>query len=103
MLSIQELRAGRLSSSQEKRTGRGGGGWGGGVKPGRGSSPLYVLTSEAQFIVPDWGDKVVYGMGLSYWSVRLHRLAVAGLYDNPMPLSTLSHSMGLRIWLKDNW
>ncbi len=24
-------------------------------------------NSEAQFMVPDWGDKVDYGIGFSYW------------------------------------
>jgi hypothetical protein len=43
-------------------------------------------SSEAQFIVPDWGDKVNFGIGLSYRSVRPHRLA--GRYDNPMLKST---------------
>jgi hypothetical protein len=48
------------------------------------------LTSEAQFRVPDWGDKVDYGIGMSYRPVRLHWLA--GWYDNhrlltPSPLS----------------
>jgi hypothetical protein len=35
--------------------------------------------SEDQFIVPDWGDKVEYGIGLSYRPARLSRLAVS--YD----------------------
>ncbi len=35
-----------------------------------------------KFIVPDWGDKVHSGIGLSYRHARLHRLA--GRYDNPM-------------------
>jgi hypothetical protein len=38
--------------------------------------------SQAQFLVPDRRDKVDYGIGLSYWSARLHRLA--GRYDNPV-------------------
>ncbi len=55
-------------------------------------------TAEAQFIVPDWGDKVDYGiMGLTYRPVRRHRLA--GRYDYPRPLSTSSPSKGLWIWL----
>ncbi len=29
----------------------------------------------AEFIVPDWGDEVNYGIGLSYRSARLFRLA----------------------------
>jgi hypothetical protein len=29
---------------------------------------------KAQFIVPDWGDKVDYGIGLSYQPGRLHRV-----------------------------
>jgi hypothetical protein len=42
-----------------------------------------------KFIVPDWGgDKVDSGIGLSYRSARLHRLA--GRYDNYMPESTTS-------------
>jgi hypothetical protein len=48
---------------------------------------------ETQFIVPNWRDKVDYGIGLSYRKVRLHRLA--GRYDNPMPLSTLFPIKGL--------
>jgi hypothetical protein len=44
-----------------------------------------IPQPEAQLVVPDWGDKVDYGIGLSYRSVRLHRLAVAGRYENPMP------------------
>jgi hypothetical protein len=34
----------------------------------------------AKFIVPDWGDKVDSGKGLSYRPAKLHRLA--GRYDN---------------------
>jgi hypothetical protein len=45
--------------------------------------PFRKLTPEAQFIVPDWGNKVDYGIGLSYRPVRLHTLAVR--YDYPMP------------------
>ncbi len=40
---------------------------------------LFELT-EAQFIVPVWGDKMDYSIGMSYWPVRLHRLA--DRYDN---------------------
>ncbi len=43
---------------------------------------LLFTSAEAQFIFPDWGDKVDYGIGLSYWPVRLHRLAVR--YENPV-------------------
>ncbi len=35
--------------------------------------------SEAEFIVPDWGDKVNSGIGLPYRPFRLQRLA--GWYD----------------------
>ncbi len=42
----------------------------------------------AEFINPDWGDKVNFGIGLSYRPARLHGLA--GRYDNPMPELTLS-------------
>jgi hypothetical protein len=41
----------------------------------------------AKFKVPDWGDKVNSGMGLSYRPARLHRLA--GRYENSMPESTI--------------
>ncbi len=42
-----------------------------------------LKTAEDQFIVPDWGDKVDYGIGLSTGpSGYIHRLA--GRYDNPM-------------------
>jgi hypothetical protein len=42
--------------------------------------------SEAQFIVPGWGGKVDYGIGLSYRPVRTHTVGLwAGTYDNPMP------------------
>jgi hypothetical protein len=40
-----------------------------------------LTRSEAQFIVPDWEDKVDYGIGLLCLPARLHRLA--GRYDNP--------------------
>jgi hypothetical protein len=49
--------------------------------------------TNAQFIVPDLGDKVDYGIVLSYRPVRLHRLA--GRYNNRMRQSTLSPSKGL--------
>jgi hypothetical protein len=39
--------------------------------------------AEAQFIVPDWEEKVDYGIGLSHQPVRLPRLA--GRHDNPLP------------------
>jgi hypothetical protein len=51
------------------------------------------LPSVAKFIVPDWGDKVNSGKGLSYLPAKLHRLA--GRYDNPMPKSTISPSQRL--------
>ncbi len=50
----------------------------------------------SQILSPCPGDIVDYGTGLS--SARLHRLA--GLYDSPMPESTISPSQGLRIWLQ---
>ncbi len=46
-----------------------------------------LLYSEAEFIVPDWGDKVNSGIGLSYRPARLHRLA--GRYGTavmPIPI-----------------
>jgi hypothetical protein len=45
------------------------------------------FSTVAQFLVPDWGDKVDYGKVL-YQLVRLHRLA--GRYHNPTPQSTFS-------------
>jgi hypothetical protein len=49
-------------------------------------------TPVVEFIVPEWGDKVDYGIGLSYRPARLyilHRL-LAGQYDNPLPELTTS-------------
>ncbi len=46
------------------------------------------LPPVAEFIVPDWGDKVDPGIGLSYGPARLHSLA--GRYDCPMLESTIS-------------
>ncbi len=50
------------------------------------------MQAVAKFIVPDWGDKVDAGIGLSYLPARLHGLA--GRYDNPMPESTISPQRG---------
>jgi hypothetical protein len=44
----------------------------------------------AEFIDPDWGDKVNSDIWLSYQPARLHGLA--GRYDNPMPELTFSPS-----------
>ncbi len=44
----------------------------------------------AKFLVPDWGDKVDFGIN---WPARLHGLA--GRYDNPMPESNIFPSQGL--------
>ncbi len=46
-----------------------------------------MIGAEGQFIVPDYGDKVDYGIGLSYWLVRLHRLE--GRFDNAICHSQL--------------
>ncbi len=55
-----------------------------------------TISTVAKFVVPDWRDIVDSGMGLlSYRPARLHRLA--GRYDNLMPESTISPSLGLRI------
>ncbi len=46
----------------------------------------HICTHKvAKFIVPDWGDKVDSGIGLSFRpaTARLHWLA--GRYDNPFP------------------
>jgi hypothetical protein len=42
--------------------------------------PALVITA-AEFIVPDWGDKVDYGIWVLYRPARLYRHA--GRYDNP--------------------
>jgi hypothetical protein len=36
---------------------------------------FFARGSVAKFFVPDWGDKVDSGIGLSYRAARLHRLA----------------------------
>jgi len=38
---------------------------------------------EVLFMVTDWGDKVGYGIGLSYWPASI--CSLSGRYDNPMP------------------
>jgi len=45
-----------------------------------------LLELRAKFLVPDWGDIVNSGIGLSYRPANL--CSLAGLYDNPMPDST---------------
>ncbi len=47
----------------------------------------------AKFLVPDLGDKVDAGIGLSYRPARLHSQACR--YDNPLPESTISPIQGL--------
>jgi hypothetical protein len=51
---------------------------------------LIGANSVATFLVPDWGDKVNSGIGLSYRPAMLHRLA--GRYDNPMPVNYIPQS-----------
>ncbi len=52
---------------------------------------VYQIHSPVMYRVPihspEWGDKVDYGIGLSYRPARLHRLA--GRYDNPICHSRL--------------
>ncbi len=46
---------------------------------------FYSMTNDspvAEFIVPDWGDTVDPGIGLSYRPIMLHRLS--GRNDNPI-------------------
>ncbi len=51
-------------------------------------SLFHCRCSVARFIVPDWGDKVNSGTGLSYRPASL--CSLTGLYENPMPESTLA-------------
>ncbi len=48
--------------------------------------------SVAEFIDPDWKDKVKSGIRSSYLPARLHWLV--GRENNPLPESTLSLSQG---------
>ncbi len=72
--------------------------------------------TRSQILSPWLEDKVDSGTGLSYRTARLPgdivdsgkgvlylpaRCSLAGRYDNPMPLSTISSSQGLRLWLHD--
>ncbi len=41
-------------------------------------------SAEEKFSVPDWGDKVAFGIGLWHRPARLVHW-MAGRYDNPMP------------------
>jgi hypothetical protein len=54
----------------------------------RGSTCRLSHLPVAEFIDPDWGDKVNSGKGLSCRPARLHGLA--SRYDNPTPELTLS-------------
>ncbi len=54
---------------------------------------LALGFAVAEFIDPDWGDKVNSGIRLLYWPDRLHGLA--DRYDNPMLELTLSPQSGI--------
>jgi hypothetical protein len=54
------------------------------------------LDPAAQFIVPDWGDKFDYGIGLLYWPVRLHRLATKTLYRSQLYPPLRDYEFGYR-------
>ncbi len=64
--------------------------------------------TEARFFVPDWGDKVDYGIGLSYWPVFLCSLCPQGYIGWRIITTTLCHSQlyppspELRIWLRES-
>jgi hypothetical protein len=49
---------------------------------------FYKFSAVAIFLVPVWGYKVDYDIGLSYLPASL--CCLAGRYDNPVPYSTLS-------------
>jgi hypothetical protein len=60
----------------------------------------------AKFMVPQLGDKVDSGMGLSYWTARL--CSLAGRYDNHMPgqliLPVRDHEFGYWFfWINDTY
>jgi hypothetical protein len=66
---------------------------------------LPIRSPEAKFLVPDWGDKVDSGIGLSYRPARLEYVAWRSgtkifcrsqLYN----VRTVYPSQGLRIWLR---
>jgi hypothetical protein len=42
-----------------------------------------LLCKVTKFLVPDWGDIIDSGIGLSYRTARLHRLA--GRYEKVVP------------------
>jgi hypothetical protein len=58
---------------------------------------------EAKFKVPDWGDKVNSGIGLSYRPARLHRLVHSGPVRQPYDgVDFISPVMDLSIRLLDH-
>ncbi len=60
-----------------------------------------TTTTEVKFLVPDWGEIVDYGVGLSYWpAVAFVAWRRAGTYSH-MPESTISPSPGQKIWLQN--
>jgi hypothetical protein len=58
----------------------------------------YISYTVVKFIVPDWGDKVNSGIGLSCRPARLHRLA--GRYGNLTPETTITPSQATVLWMK---
>ncbi len=50
------------------------------IATGKSNENTQLWNSEAQFLIPDWEDKVNYGIGLSYQPTRLHR--PVGRYDS---------------------
>ncbi len=53
-------------------------------------SPCTIWTTEVRFLVPDWGDKVDSGIGLSYRPAKLNRLAAR--YDTLCRSQLYPHS-----------
>jgi hypothetical protein len=55
-------------------------------------APVIPKITVAEFKDPVCGDKVNFGIGLSYWAARLH--TTAARHDNPMPELALSPESG---------
>ncbi len=57
-----------------------------------------VAEKSSQIHSPLLGDKVDYGIGLSYWPASLSPCSLAGRYDSLIPEFTVSLQSGTKNW-----
>ncbi len=59
------------------------------------ASVLLSVQTVPKFILPDWGDKVNYGIGVVVPALHSYVHRLPGRYENPVPESNISPSQGL--------